>query len=371
MGKKMRKRKISLKTEVKKERDIGSRGNLTIKKEKDIKTERIDTEEESHKKSKKKKKKHKKEKKKDKKTSKEKILEREIKEIKQELDIKQERESDNDCGPSPSKRRKKIGNKVIDDIVIMDSEDEAFKPAGSKLTSDTLAQIDEILFADIGKVQKVDKASNNLMSAVDKILGLGTLGEGTSRKGDDSIAATSEEEDSDSNQSSDEYSEGDNNFHSGERTRRSPSDYGEGDSDSVEGSEEEEELSEGEMRLLNMIKINKIDVKLNFPKAYSDTACHFCREPEDSEHLAQCPVYSAVMRGTEIEDIKSKDVGRVKRALTNIKAALEQRSKALSFTSVGDISQKNMQLLFPREPGSEDKMQGEKSKLVEQILEGS
>merc|ERR1711884_630593 len=101
----------------------------------------------------------------------------------------------------------------------MDSEDEAFKPAGSKLTSDTLAQIDEILFADIGKVQKVDKASNNLMSAVDKILALGSLEEGTSRKGDDSIAATSEEEDSDSNQSSDEYSEGDNNFHSGERTR--------------------------------------------------------------------------------------------------------------------------------------------------------
>ena len=85
-------------------------------------------------------------------------------------------------------------------------------------------------------------------------------------QGDDSIAATSEEEDSDSNQSSDEYSEGDNNFHSGERTRRSPSDYGEGESDSVEESEEEEELSEGEMRLLNMIKINKIDVKLNFPE---------------------------------------------------------------------------------------------------------
>jgi len=97
------------------------------------------------------------------------------------------------------------------------------------------------------------------------------------------------------------------------------------------------------------------------------------------------------MRGTEFEDIKSKHVGRVKRALNNIKAALEQRSKALSFTSVGDISQKNMQLLFPRyllipnckghlhmaqtlslrEPGNEDKMQGEKSKLVEQILEGS
>jgi len=199
-----------------------------------------------------------------------------------------------------------------------------------------------------------------------------TITEACTFQRDDSIAATSEEEDSDSNQSSDRYSEGDDNIHSGGRTRRSLSDYGEGESDSVEGSEEEEEeLSEGEMRLLNMIKINKIDVKLNFPKAYSDTACHFCREPEDSEHLAQCPVYSAVMRGTEFEDIKSKDVGRVKRALTNIKAALEQRSKALSFTSVGDISQKNMQLLFPREPGSEDKMQGEKSKLVEQILEGS
>ena len=85
-------------------------------------------------------------------------------------------------------------------------------------------------------------------------------------QGDDSIAATSEEEDSDSNQSSDRYSEGDDSIHSGGRTRRSPSDYGEDDSDSVEGSEEEEELSEGEMRLLNMIKINKIDVKLNFPK---------------------------------------------------------------------------------------------------------
>ena len=61
---------------------------------------------------------------------------------------------------------------VIDDIVIMDSEDEAFKPAGSKFTSDTLAQIDEILFADIGKVQKVDKvgkvssSSYNLLNHV-------------------------------------------------------------------------------------------------------------------------------------------------------------------------------------------------------------
>ena len=61
---------------------------------------------------------------------------------------------------------------VIDDIVIMDSEDETFKPAGSKLTSDTLAQIDEILYADIGKVRKIDKvgkvssSSKNLLSHI-------------------------------------------------------------------------------------------------------------------------------------------------------------------------------------------------------------
>ena len=103
--------------------------------------------------------------------------------------------------------------------------------------------------------------------------------------------------------------------------------------DSEEEEEEEEELDEEEMRLLNMININKIDVKLNFPKViwyssnhfqkqikynlnkfcwliktnpvgyfkqiqdYPDTSCHFCREPEDSRHLAQCPVYSTVMRG--------------------------------------------------------------------------
>ena len=53
----------------------------------------------------------------------------------------------------------------------MDSEDEAFKPAGSKLTSDTLAQIDEILYADIGKVQKAGKvkvssSSKNSLSHV-------------------------------------------------------------------------------------------------------------------------------------------------------------------------------------------------------------
>jgi hypothetical protein len=31
------------------------------------------------------------------------------------------------------------------------------------------------------------------------------------------------------------------------------------------------------MRLLNLIKINKIDVKKNFETKYKDTLCHFCR----------------------------------------------------------------------------------------------
>ena len=43
---------------------------------------------------------------------------------------------------------------MIDDIVIVDSEEET---SGGKLTSDTLAKIDEILYADIGKLQKMDK----------------------------------------------------------------------------------------------------------------------------------------------------------------------------------------------------------------------
>merc|ERR550532_3180410 len=121
-------------------------------------------------------------------------------EIKQELDIKKELDSDDSCDPSPSKRRRKTENQVIDDIVIVDSEDETLTPAGRKLTSDTLAKIDEILYADIGKLQKmdkVDKVSSSFMSEVDKILSLGISGgEGpSSRKGNDSIAASSEDED--------------------------------------------------------------------------------------------------------------------------------------------------------------------------------
>ena len=79
---------------------------------------------------------------------------------------------------------------MIDDIVIVDSEEET---SGGKLTSDTLAKIDEILYADIGKLQKMDKVdkvrnqhnrflslllqvSSSFMSEVDKILSLGISG---------------------------------------------------------------------------------------------------------------------------------------------------------------------------------------------------
>jgi len=238
---------------------------------------------------------------------------------------------------------------------------------GNHLRSNGIQVVDSLLVDH--HHTKVDKVSSSFMSEVDKILSLGSS-EGPSRKDDDSIAASSEDEDS--SNLSEESEEGDAFKRGRNHIGQEYDDEDDSFSDDDEETEnEEEELSEGEMRLLNMIKINKIDVKLNFPKAYSDTACHFCREAEDSEHLAQCPVYSTVMRGSEFEDIKSKDVMRVKRALANIRAALEQRSKALSFTSVGDISQKNMQLLTLREPGVEDRLKGEKSKLVEQILEGS
>merc|ERR1712218_72571 len=108
-------------------------------------------------------------------------------------------------------------------------------------------------------MDKVDRVSSSFMSEGDKILSLGSHGEVPSRKGDDSIAASSEDEDSEESEEGDDL-----------RRRRNHSDDHEDDeddsySDDGETEGEEEELSEGEMRLLNMIKINKIDVKLNFP----------------------------------------------------------------------------------------------------------
>jgi len=105
-------------------------------------------------------------------------------------------------------------------------------------------------------------------------------------------------------------------------------------------------MTESEMRLFNLISINKIDVKNNFAQAYhQDTRCHFCRTKETTEHLAVCPVYDNFMNGNEFKDIHSKNVKKVKRALVNIRKALYTRSKALSVTSIGPISAANMELL--------------------------
>ena len=92
---------------------------------------------------------------------------------------------------------------------------------------------------------------------------------------DDSIAASSEDEDS--SNFSEESEEGDEL----KRNLVGQEDDDEDDiySDDEEDTEdEEEELSEGEMRLLNMIKINKIDVKLNFPKVaiFQSKLTHHC-----------------------------------------------------------------------------------------------
>ena len=100
------------------------------------------------------------------------------------------------------------------------------------------------------------------------------------------------------------------------------------DEDEHETESEEsdtEDLSQGEMRLLNLNNINKIDVKVNFQQEYSDTDCHFCRKKETNEHLAKCPVYEGIMIGSEFKDIKSKNIHSVKRALYNIKSALLKR----------------------------------------------
>jgi len=350
--KKKGKSKKSKKHRDKEEKEARRRIKKEVKKEKGEKGEKET----------KKKKKKKKEKKKDSEKVKRekdiKNLEEDIKNIKNETDVKPEILTDSETfdseeeeEPVVKRRRKgrKTGKKAgeVEEIVLGDSDYEADAPMtrltaearalideipARKLTPATMAKIDEILFADIGKLHKmdkVDKVSSSFMSEVDKILSLGETG----RK---DTGTEDSEESSDS------------------------------DSEDSEEEEEEEELDEEEMRLLNMININKIDVKLNFPKDYPDTSCHFCREPEDSRHLAQCPVYSTVMRGTEFSDLESGEVGRVRRALANIRAALHQRSKALSFTSIGDISKRNMRLLTLSE-GSDSSL-GERSRLVEEIL---
>jgi len=197
-----------------------------------------------------------------------------------------------------------------------------------KLGARALSKIDDILFSDITNSEYASKKS--FLSEVDKILDLGNKSE-------------SEESDTASDNENTDQTDKDD--------------------------DDEEDLSESEMRLLNLINIKKIDMKHNFPSAYPDTLCHFCREEESSTHLAECPVYDKIMRGTEFTDIRSEDTEVVKRALGNILAALMQRSQALAVTSVGNISRQNMRLLT-MDKGDQglNKRNMERDRMVEEIL---
>ena len=60
----------------------------------------------------------------------------------------------------------------------------------------------------------------------------------------------------------------------------------------------------------------------------------------------------------------------VKNALSNINTALQQRSEALSVTSVGHISRKNMKLLTMGEENTSSLDENkEQNKLIDEILE--
>ena len=188
-----------------------------------------------------------------------------------------------------------------------------------------MKKVDKILFSDISSsVSKEEraKARDRFLTEVDDILGLGRKQE-------------------ESSESSDEESE-------------------------EEEEEEEEELTEAEMRLLNLINHNKIDVKVNWPAEYrGDTDCHFCRKKETSLHLAKCPVYQGIMRGSEFRDLRSRNLRLVRSALENIKSALVKRSEALAVTSLGGVSAANMSLLN-LSPASERRKT--KAEIIDEIL---
>ena len=106
-----------------------------------------------------------------------------------------------------------------------------------KLGARALSNIDDILLSDITNSEYASKKS--FLSEVDKILDLG----------DKSGSEGSDTGDSSDNENTDE----------------------------TDKEDDEDDLSESEMRLLNLINIKKIDMKHNFPSAYPDTLCHFCR----------------------------------------------------------------------------------------------
>ena len=226
-------------------------------------------------------------------------------------------------GHRKSKRRRRRRKTTVLDKVdrILELKKEGKKKKYSE--GRMMKKVDKILFSDISSsVSKEErtKARDRFLDEVDDILGLGRKQE-------------------ESSESSDEESE---------------------------QEEEEEELTEAEMRLLNLINHNKIDVKVNWPSEYrGDTDCHFCRKKETSLHLAKCPVYQGIMRGSEFRDLRSRNLRLVKSALENIKSALVKRSEALAVTSLGGVSAANMSLLN-LSPASERRKT--KAEIIDEIL---
>ena len=221
---------------------------------------------------------------------------------------------------SKRRRRKTTVLDKVDRILELKKEGKKKKYSEARM----MKKVDKILFSDISSsVSKEErtKARDRFLDEVDDILGLGRKQE-------------------ESSESSDEESE--------------------------QEEEEEEELTEAEMRLLNLINHNKIDVKVNWPAEYrGDTDCHFCRKKETSLHLAKCPVYQGIMRGSEFRDLRSRNLRLVKSALENIKSALVKRSEALAVTSLGGVSAANMSLLN-LSPASERRKT--KAEIIDEIL---
>ena len=222
-------------------------------------------------------------------------------------------------GHRKRRRRKKKKTAVLDkvDRILQLKRDREKKKYSEERM---MKKVDKILFSDISSsVSKEERtrARERFLDEVDDILGLGRQ----------------QQEEEESNESEED---------------------------------ETDDLTVGEMRLLNLINHNKIDVKVNFPSEYrGDTDCHFCRKKETSHHLARCPVYQGIMKGSEFKDLRSRDVKVVKSALANIKSALIKRSEALSVTSLGGISSANMKLLNLSPAREREKTQAE---IIDEIL---
>lgn len=258
---------------------------------------------------------------KDKSKPKEKKRKMSSRKIKEEPDSDDDRKRRKTSSSKNKKRKPKTKDTIltkVDKILDLKEKGKTKKYSEDKM----MRQVDRILFADISSaVSQSEKVEvrNKFLDEVDDILGLGR--------------SNTEEESS--------------------------------DEESSEEESDDDDLDEEEMRLLNLINVNKIDVKVNFQDAYPDTDCHFCRKKETNEHLARCPVYEGIMTGSEFRDIRSEEVRVVKEALTNIRSALIKRAEALSVTSLGEISAANMQLLTLGEKMERKKTREE---LIDEIL---